>query len=580
MAAGKGPTVTLTFAGDDKNLKRTMAAVGRSANRLNDDVDRVSKGVALSFAGMAAAASGGALLAAGALAAVPLAFAGIGIAAAAQSAQVKTAFTGLKDHVVKQVQEMAKPFEPVLLGIAEKARATFDKLAPELGATFKAVAPFVDTLATSLMTLVQGAMPGFRTAMESAKPIIDALGQGIAEMGPAISGFFTNMSGGASGAATGISVLFDAVNWLLPALGSLVGFLSEWSGVIVPLAGAVAGFAAVVWLVNAATAAWNAIMVVVRAATAAWAGAQWLLNAAMSANPIGIVVIAIAALVAAIVIAWRNCETFRNIVKAVWEAIKSAFSAGVEWIKGALAWFGSLPGKFAAWIGGAKDAIVRKFGEAVSWVRGLPGRIMSAIGSLGSLLASSGRALVDGFLRGIKGAWGRVTGWVRSGMQKLRNLWPFSPAKDGPFSGTGYVTHSGRALTEDFASSLRAGMGNVAAAASAVVAAARAPFTGGGLAAAANELLGHLGRGGKVFEDLSFRGQSANVGQHNDALAQAFQRSGSRDLAAFLRQQAGGAHPAAGGGGVNVHFSGNVDSAFATAFMKLVRTGQIQLRAA
>lgn len=59
-------------------------------------------------------------------------------------------------------------------------------------------------------------------------------------------------------------------------------------------------------------------------ATGIVTAAQWLWNAALTANPIGIVIVAIGALVAALVWAWNNSETFRNIVLKVWEAIKSA----------------------------------------------------------------------------------------------------------------------------------------------------------------------------------------------------------------------------------------------------------------
>lgn len=61
---------------------------------------------------------------------------------------------------------------------------------------------------------------------------------------------------------------------------------------------------------------------IIKGATAAWTAVQWLLNAAMSANPIGLVVLAIAALVAAFVLAWKKSETFRKIVTAVFEAVK------------------------------------------------------------------------------------------------------------------------------------------------------------------------------------------------------------------------------------------------------------------
>lgn len=49
-------------------------------------------------------------------------------------------------------------------------------------------------------------------------------------------------------------------------------------------------------------------------ASKAWAAAQWLLNAAMTANPISLVIVALAALVAGIVIAYKQSTTFRDIV--------------------------------------------------------------------------------------------------------------------------------------------------------------------------------------------------------------------------------------------------------------------------
>lgn len=64
----------------------------------------------------------------------------------------------------------------------------------------------------------------------------------------------------------------------------------------------------------------------VRVATLAWTGVQWLLNAALSANPIGLVVIAITALVAGVILAYKNSETFRQIVQAAWQGIQAAAS--------------------------------------------------------------------------------------------------------------------------------------------------------------------------------------------------------------------------------------------------------------
>lgn len=58
------------------------------------------------------------------------------------------------------------------------------------------------------------------------------------------------------------------------------------------------------------------------AATKTWTTVQTALNVVLSANPIGIVVWAIAALVTAIIVAYKKCETFRRICDQAWEVIK------------------------------------------------------------------------------------------------------------------------------------------------------------------------------------------------------------------------------------------------------------------
>jgi phage-related protein len=69
------------------------------------------------------------------------------------------------------------------------------------------------------------------------------------------------------------------------------------------------------------------------AAAKAGAIAQWALNAAMSANPIGLVVLAIAALVAGFVLAYKKSDTFRAIVDTAMNAAKKAIGFVVDKVK-------------------------------------------------------------------------------------------------------------------------------------------------------------------------------------------------------------------------------------------------------
>jgi hypothetical protein len=131
---------------------------------------------------------------------------------------------------------------------------------------------------------------------------------------------------------------------------------------------------------RAATIATAVASKVAAAATKVWAGVQWLLNAALTANPIGLVIAAIALLVAGIVLAYKKSETFRRIVHAVWDAVKGKVATAVNFIIGLLrGWLnfqfamvagilrvmGKLPGPMGAPFRKAEEA-VKKAKETVN----------------------------------------------------------------------------------------------------------------------------------------------------------------------------------------------------------------------
>lgn len=63
-------------------------------------------------------------------------------------------------------------------------------------------------------------------------------------------------------------------------------------------------------------------------------GAVKAFGAALMANPVGLIILAVTALVAAFVHLWKNCEGFRNFWIKLWEGIKNAVGVAVDWIKG------------------------------------------------------------------------------------------------------------------------------------------------------------------------------------------------------------------------------------------------------
>lgn len=539
MAITGGPTVTLKFKGDTDDLDRALDKMGKT----------LPLKVGLIVGAVAAIPSAVGLAVAG----LPLLFAGIGIAAAAQSEKVKSAFTSLKDHVVAQAQQMAAPFEPILVGIATKAQATFDRIGPSLSRIFSDVAPMVDRLADAVLKFIEGAMPGFERAINNAKPVIDALGRGIEKLGPAIGDFFAKISAQSGPAASAIDDLFNVVVWLVGALGDALAFCLKWKDVLIPLALTIASVSVGIKIVTAAVKAWEL--------------AQGALNLVMSLNPIGATILVIAALAAGAIYCYQHFETFRNVVDSVWAGIKSAFTSGVEWVKNAFQWFNDLPGKMSDWFGRAKDAAIAKLDELRAWVNALPERVHQALAGAATTLLDRGRELITGLFNGVKAVAEEVIRWVadiprrmieaimgwadrmyQSGaglMQKFADginskadaaknaagnvvggtdaLFPQSPAKEGPFSGSGYTFFRGQKLIEDFGKGITDAGPRLADLARQV------------LSGASVAIQGFTGQGGTA---------RANV---------------------------------AGVGSVELKVAPGVDSALASLLMNLVRTGQLQL---
>lgn len=197
---------------------------------------------------------------------------------------------------------------------------------------------------------------------------------------------------------------------LLPVMEDAIGLLrkfAEWAGentgTVKVLVGVLGTLVAIVLAVNAATTAYTAIQAVVKAATAAWTGVQWLLNAALTANPIGLVIAAIAALVAGIVLAYQNSETFRNVVDAVGRVLKTVLLWVIERLVDYYAWWweqivrvaNALEGplKWAIdvvkraidlWLAPLRTALdlLSKVGDLASKVKGGIGGIIGGIGGI------------------------------------------------------------------------------------------------------------------------------------------------------------------------------------------------------
>lgn len=110
-----------------------------------------------------------------------------------------------------------------------------------------------------------------------------------------------------------------------------------------------------------------------------------------------------------------------------------------------------------AFVNGFNDAI-RKAGN---FGRNFVTSIMNGIGNL----YNSGKSVLDSFIDGLTAGFDKARNAVSNGIQSVRDFFPFSPAKEGPFSGKGWVLYSGLSIGPAFAEGIEKGMGSAIGAA-------------------------------------------------------------------------------------------------------------------
>ena len=145
--------------------------------------------------------------------------------------------------------------------------------------------------------------------------------------------------------ALGAAVLDDIITWFRggnSVIGDLIGNTDEARQAFIGFFGVIAGGAAVLGLVKGATMAYNGVLLAWQVAVAAVTSAQWLLNAALAANPIGLTIAAIIALIAA-----------SALIIAKWKDIKKFFVDFFGWFGEHIADVAKKIGHFLGWAGKA-----------------------------------------------------------------------------------------------------------------------------------------------------------------------------------------------------------------------------------
>ena len=122
-------------------------------------------------------------------------------------------------------------------------------------------------------------------------------------------------------------------NKVVPAVKGVLDFMTRNKDVVGPLALVIGGLIGGLW-------SFVKVTQVITAVTKAWTVVQGLLNIVMSMNPIGLIVLAVIALVAGFIYAYKHSEKFRHVIQASLHGVSKAFGwmkkaavAVFEWLK-------------------------------------------------------------------------------------------------------------------------------------------------------------------------------------------------------------------------------------------------------
>jgi phage-related protein len=176
----------------------------------------------------------------------------------------------------------------------------------------------------------------------------DKVGEGFDAAEQRATGFRDTITGVQdSVAGFGAILKGDFSGEALLLAGTGIGDLaSGFSNLLVPMAKTVATTVAS----TTAMVANRVAAVATAAATRVWTAAQWLLNLALEANPIGLVVLAVGALIAVIVLIATKTTWFQDAWKVAWRFIKNTALSVWDWLKGLPDRIGSVFKKVAGFV--------------------------------------------------------------------------------------------------------------------------------------------------------------------------------------------------------------------------------------
>lgn len=348
--------------------------------------------------------------------------------------------------------------------IKKQFSATFADIKGTLTEAFQPLVPVLDTVRKVLKGVVDQLAPfierGVKLAQGPLKAFVEQLGQAFVKIGPAIEPMMKAFGDILNVVGPLLPPLFQLISDQLITLSGSISENKETFGLLITFL-----VTSIPFVIQVITFLVQAFFSIVEGAKAVWT------NVSSAFTNIQSTVSSVIATVSSVITSGFNAV--KSFVSSTWSSISSAVSSAINAVKGFVssgvkavqsawnsAWSSAKSAVSSAW-SNIKSSVSTGVNNVVSFVRGLPGKIKSALGNLGSLLYQAGANVINGLINGIQSRIGAIRAKIASVAQTIRNHLPFSPAKEGPLSGSGNPENSGRSIGRMLASGIGSEQGNV-----------------------------------------------------------------------------------------------------------------------
>lgn len=357
--------------------------------------------------------------------------------------QLMLALAPVSQILLQVIGILGNALAPIATALVGPLTTLANMLGPVLTAAAQALTPIIAKLAEFLGNVL---MVAIGALMPLVQPLVDLFTQLGGVLSTVVLSVITALTPLLPILADAFAQIVQAVIPLIPAIGEIAIAFSQVVLALTPL---------IPPLIQLVQAVLPIVIEVIKAVV------PIILSLAQAFTAVIPYVVGLVSILASILI--PIIEAVGQIVADVFPAIQMIIQGAMNIIQGIIKTVTSIiKGDWeGAWNGvkqilqGAVEAIGGILGGLISLVVGiltqLVGRITGIFSGAGQWLVDSGRAIIRGLIDGIKSMVQTAVNAVSGVVDKIRGFFPFSPAKEGAFSGKGYTTYSGRALIKDWA---------------------------------------------------------------------------------------------------------------------------------